>query len=206
MRLFSMVLTGYLVVGCSTDPTVKTITVPEYAGQSAPATLFVFSDERPEEQKKSRTDEGIAGTTVHWGDTRLNPSAPELLKSALWKTMNSRLEGKHVVLNEFSVSVWNPPPEGMGQIQQINRDSYNATGNLAAYLPGSITAGIATAATEKTVRVRIAGVVDGREFSSMAFGTYRMNGLDEQIQLALSKALNGVVSDIQLIVDGKKPE
>ena len=62
-------------------------------------TAFTFLDERPSDNRASRIDEGVAGTSVFYGDDNLSPAAPELMKTWLYKAMSSELAGKTVTLN-----------------------------------------------------------------------------------------------------------
>src|SRR5713226_6028473 len=68
-------------------------------------TSFKFLDERPDDNRASRIAEGVAGTSIFYGDDKLSPPAPELMKTWLFKSMSSELAGKAVTLRLFTVSV-----------------------------------------------------------------------------------------------------
>src|SRR5690242_18192708 len=105
-------------------------------------TSFEFRDERPADNRTSKVDAGVAGTSTFYADDNLSPAAPELLKTWLYKAMDAELAGKTVSLREFTVSVFDPgasvDPKQMDATQRTARMSVPNAGGVQGALGAAL--------------------------------------------------------------------
>jgi hypothetical protein len=197
MRYLNLVIIAILLAGCGTISSIRSETrLPE-------STSFAFKDDRPTEQKNSRTDKSRYGRVNYFGDDRVTPTGPELLKASLESRLHTMLAGKTVSLSEFSVYV-----HGGGAALKLDRlDAYAATtpgGYAGAPFAGLLLRGVEKVRNDKTVRIQIRGKVGVAEFSSDTADTYRGGLTEEDMQATLSKALDEATLQVQRAVQGKE--
>lgn len=196
MRYGYYVLIGILFSGCGTTTTVKLTTpLPE-------ATSFTFRDERPPEQRLSRTDGGSFGANVFFGDDSLTPPVPELLKASLENRLHVELAGRTVSLTDFVVNVFDPAVSV--DIDRVHSAAGSVPGGYAAApLAGLFILGIEKVKSEKIVHIEIKGKMDLTEFSTTVSDRYRGRVTEDNIRTSLTKSLEQVVSEVKHIAAAK---
>ena len=164
-------------------------------------TSFTFLDERPSDNRASHIDGGIAGTSVFYGDDKLSPASPELMKTWLQNGMGAELAGKTVTLRLFTTSVFDPGAT-------VDRDQLDAAKNTArvsvpkgggvqgaagAALAEPIIYGIESARSQKSLYVRIEGDIDQKEFSVIHSERVRGRVTERNLRNTIVRALNKLV-------------
>jgi len=174
-------------------------------------TSFTLIDERPGENRASHIDEGIAGTSVFYGDDNLSPPAPELMKTWLYKSMSSELAGKAVTLRLFTVSVFDPSatvdPDRFDAANKTARATVPNAGGLqgaaGAALAVPIIYGIESAKSEKSLYVRIEGEVDQKPFYVIHSERVRGRVTERNVRNTIIRGLDKLVASLKS--DGKAP-
>lgn len=198
MRYFHLVLFPMLLAGCGTISSI-------YSSARIPdSTSFAFRDERPAEERQSRTDRSRHGRVLYFGDDRVNPPGPELLKASLENRLRTILAGKTVSLSEFNVYVHDAGAP-------LDRERLNA---FAASTPGGYAgapfAGLLMTGVEKgrmdkkTVRIQIKGTVDRIEFASDTADTYSSRLTQDDLQATLTKALDEATLQVQRLIQARE--
>jgi hypothetical protein len=168
-------------------------------------TSFKFSDERPSDNRASHIDQGIAGTSVFYGDDNLSPPAPELMKTWLYKSMSSELAGKGVTLRLFTVSVFDPgatvDPDRFEAANKTARLSVpNASGlqgAAGAALAAPIVYGIESAKIQKSIWVRIEGELDQKPFSVIHSEHVRGRVTERNVRNTIIRGLDKLVASLK---------
>lgn len=181
---------------CGTASSVKlAIQVPD-------KTSFVFRDERPPEQKFSRTDHSSSGTVVIFGDDNIAPPAVEIMRAKLQERLSTPLEGKTVLLTEFQISVFDPAASV--DMNSLHTAAASTPGGYAAApLAGVFILGIEKIKSEKIVLIRIKGALDNTAFFSYVSDNYRGRVTEENIRTSLERVLEDVTTELQKIALGK---
>ena len=174
-------------------------------------TAFTFLDERPSDNRASHIDEGVAGTSVFYGDDKLSPGSPELTKTWLQKAMGAELAGKTVALRLFTISVFDPGAA-------VDRNQLDAAKNTArasvpkgggvqgaagAALAEPIIYGIESAKSQKSLYVRIEGDLDQKPFSVIHSERVRGRVTERNVRNTIVRALDKLVSALR---DEMKPK
>ena len=170
-----------LLSACGTTSSVKmAVQVPD-------KTSFVFRDERPAEQKISRTDTSSSGVTESYGDDKLFPPATEMLRAKLQEKLGTQLGGKTVSISTFNVRVFDPvvsvDTKGLNSAVASVRGGY-----AAAPLAGVLVYGIEKIKNEKSVDINIEGTVDIVPFSSVVSDRYRGRVSEDNLRTSLLHA------------------
>jgi hypothetical protein len=188
---FVLIATAALVAGCGTISSIKS------AARLPEKISFAFRDERPSEQKNSRTDSSGYGRVLYFGDDRVSPTGPELLKASLEMRLHEMLAGKTVSLSAFNVYVH----DAGASLDRKHLNAFAAAtpgGYAGAPFAGLLLGGVEKAKTDKkTVRIQIRGTVDRVEFASDTADTYSSRITEEDMQATLSKALDEVTLQVQ---------
>ena len=168
-------------------------------------TTFKFMDERPSDNRASHIEEGIAGTSVFYGDDNLSPPAPELMKTWLYKAMSSELGGKTVTLRLFTVSVFDPgasvDPKQLDAAKNTARVSVANAGGLQAAAGAALAApiiyGIENARTQKSLYVRIEGELDQKPFSVIHAEHVRGRVTERNVRNTIIRGLDKLVLELK---------
>ena len=206
MRTASGFLSWALVVLVSACGTTSDVRI---AAPIQDVTSFKFLDERPSDNRASHIDEGIAGTSVFYGDDNLSPPAPELMKTWLYKSMSSELAGKAVTLRLFTVSVFDPgatvDPKQYDAATRTARASVPNAGGLqaaaGAALAAPIVYGIESARMEKSLYVRIEGDLDQKPFAVIHSERVRGRVTERNVRNTIIRGLDKLVATLKS--DGK---
>jgi len=196
MRYILSALFAMALSACGTVSSVKlAIQVPE-------KTSFVFRDERPPEQKLSRTDNSSSGAVVIFGDNNIVPPVTEMMRAKLQERLSTQLEGKTVSLSEFQISVIDPAVSV--DMNGLHTAAASTPGGYAAApLAGVFILGIEKIKSEKIVLIRIKGALDNMAFFSYVSDNYRGRVTEENIRTSLERVLEDVTTEIQKIALGK---
>ena len=194
-----------LVSGCGTTSDVRIATPVQ------DVTSFDFRDERPADNRTSRVDAGIAGTSVFYGDNNLSPPAPELMKTWLYKAMSSELGGKTVTLRQFTVSVFDPGASvDANQVDAAKTTARTSVPNagpvqaaVGAALGESLVYGIESVKSQKSLYVRIEGDLDQKPF--YIFHSERVRGrvTERNVRNTIIRGLDKLVATLK---SDAKPE
>jgi hypothetical protein len=194
MRYLNFVLIAILLAGCGTISSIRSgARLPE-------STSFAFRDDRPPAERQSRTDRSRYGKVLYFGDDRVTPSGPELLKASLESRLHAMLAGKTVSLSEFNVYMH----EGGASLDPDRLSAVAAStpgGYAGAPFAGLLIRGVEKTRSDKTVRIQIKGKVGLAEFSSSTADTYRGRITEEDMQATLSKALDEATAQVQRVVE-----
>jgi hypothetical protein len=188
-----------LVSACGTTSDVRIATPTQ------DVTSFDFRDERPSDNRMSRVDAGIAGTSVFYGDDNLSPAAPELMKTWLYKAMSSQLAGKAVTLRLFTVSVFDPGATvDRNQLEAAKSatrasvpNGWGMQGALGAALAEPMIYGIESAKTQKSLYVRIEGELDQQQFSVIHSERVRGRVTERNVRNTIVRALDKLVLELK---------
>jgi hypothetical protein len=194
MRYLSYVLVATLLAGCGTISAIRS------AARLPESTSFAFRDERPPEERQSRTDKSRYGKVVYFGDDRVTPPGPELLKASLESRLHAKLAGKTVSLSEFNVYVH----EGGATLDPDRLNTVAAAtpgGYAGAPFAGLLLRGVEKTRSDKTVRIQIKGKVGPTEFSSSTADTYHGRITEQDMEATLSKALDEATVQVQRVVE-----
>ena len=169
------------------------------------STTFKFMDERPRDNRASHIEEGVAGTSVFYGDDNLSPPAPELMKTWLYKAMSSELGGKTVTLRLFTVSVFDPgasvDPKQLDAAKNTARASVANAGGLQAAAGAALAApiiyGIENARTQKSLYVRIEGELDQKPFSVIHAERVRGRVTERNVRNTIIRGLDKLVLELK---------
>jgi hypothetical protein len=169
------------------------------------STTFKFMDERPRDNRASHIEEGVAGTSVFYGDDNLSPPAPELMKTWLYKAMSSELGGKTVTLRLFTVSVFDPgasvDPKQLDAAKNTARASVPNAGGLQAAAGAALAApiiyGIENARTQKSLYVRIEGELDQKPFSVIHAERVRGRVTERNVRNTIIRGLDKLVLELK---------
>lgn len=196
MRNLLSVLIVMGLSACGTASSVKlSIPVPE-------KTSFVFRDERPPEQRLSRTDNSSSGAVVIFGDDNIAPPAAEIMRAKLQERLSSQLEGKTVSLTEFQISIFEPAASV--DMNGLHTAAASTPGGYAAApLAGVFILSIEKIKSEKIVLIRIKGALDNTAFFSYVSDNYRGRVTEENIRTSLERVLEDVITELQKIALGK---
>jgi hypothetical protein len=192
-----------LVSACGTTSDVRIATPVQ------DVTSFDFRDERPSDNRTSRIDAGIAGTSVFYGDDNLSPAAPDLMKTWLYKAMDPELAGRAVTLRLFTVSVFDPgasvDPKQLDAAKNTARMSVPNAGALqtaaGAAIAEPIIYGIESAKIQKSIWVRIEGDLDQKPFSVIHSERVRGRVTERNVRNTIIRGLDKVVATLKS--DGK---
>ena len=196
MRKLISLLAILFISGCGTTSSVKMAT------QLPDKTAFVFLDERPTDQRLSRTVNGISGENVYFGDDNLSPSAPALLKAWLQNKSAIELTGKQITLLEFTVNIYDPSVSV--DSSRLNTAAASVPGGYAAApFAGLLIGGIERIRSEKIVYIKIQGKVGADEF--FAVGSERFQGrvTEENVQATLIRTLDKAVAEVRQVAGAK---
>lgn len=174
-------------------------------------TSFTFRDQRPGDNRTSRVDAGVAGTSTFYGDDNLSPAAPELMKTWLYKGIDAELVGKTVSLREFTVSVFDPgatlDPKQMDAAKNTARMSVPNAGAVqmaaGAALAEPIVYAIESAKIQKSIWVRIEGDVDQKPFYVIHSEHVRGRVTERNVRNTIIRGLDKLVATLKS--DGKAP-
>lgn len=201
--LLSFVLV-LLLSGCGATSDVK------IAAPVQDVTSFNFRDERPADNRTSRVDAGVAGTSIFYGDDNLSPAAPDLMKTWLYKAMDSELAGKTLSLREFTVSVFDP---GVSSVDPNQLDAAKRTARTSvpqasavqsaagAVLGESLVYGIESAKSQKSLYVRIVGELDQQPFYIFHSEHVRGRVTERNVRNTIIRGLDKLVATLKS--DGK---
>lgn len=155
------------------------------------ATSFLLLDKRALQQKQSHKETDSNGTNSYLGDSSLNPTGPESLKTALQRKFKTELSGMSISLTDFSVAVYEPSvslPNGGIEPDPLTK---------------LIVLGIEKLRSEKTVLVQVTGKIGETSFSGSTSENFKGMVTDGNIRAVVDKTLEDVVSQIQLILAAK---
>ena len=169
------------------------------------ATSFNFRDERPADNRISRVDAGVAGTSTFYGDDNLSPAAPDLMKTWLYKGMDAELGGKTVSLREFTVSVFDPgasvDPKRLEAAKNTARTSVPNAGAVqmaaGAALAEPIVYAIESAKIQKSIWVRIEGQVDQKPFYVIHSEHVRGRVTERNVRNTILRGLDKLVATLK---------
>jgi hypothetical protein len=175
------------------------------------ATPFDFRDERPSDNRTSRVDAGIAGSSIFYGDDNISPAPPELMKTWLYKAMSSDLAGRTVTLRLFTVSVFDPgasvDPKQLDAARNSAWASIPKAGGLQAAagtaLAEPIIYGIESAKSQKSLYVRIEGDLDQKPFSVIHSERVRGRVTERNVRNTIIRGLDKLVATLK---SDAKPE
>jgi hypothetical protein len=198
MRYLNLVLVAILLAGCGTISSIN------FGARLPEKISFAFRDERPPEEKNSRTDRSRYGKVLYFGDDRVTPTGPELLKASLESRLHAMLAGKTVSLSEFSVYVH----DAGASLDRKHLNAFAAStpgGYAGAPFAGLLLGGVEKAKSDKkTVRIQIRGTVDRAEFASDTADTYSTRITEEDMQATLSKALDEATLQVQHVIQASE--
>lgn len=154
--------------------------------------IFDFQDHRPPPERTT-TRWGTGGEVLtRLGDESITPSGPALFRTWLHNKGSAALEGKRVVLQEFLVTVYEPP---------VRAHPAADFAGLVGLLVGH---GIAAATSTKVVSVRISGTVDSQEFVAFGNGSFRGRVSESDINTVIREALDSAVAKVGDILAAQK--
>lgn len=196
MRYIITTLLVVVLSACGTTSSVKlAIQVPD-------KTSFIFRDERPPEQKLSRTDNSYSGAIIIYGDDKLSPSVTEMLCATLQERLSTQLEGKTISLSKFYVRVFEP----MASVDSNNLHAASASvpnGYAVEPLAGLLILGIEKIKSEKIVSIDIEGTLDKAPFTASVSDSYRGRVTEENMRKSLEHSLEQFSTELQQIATGK---
>lgn len=189
MRLFLPLAFSILVSACGTVSSVK-------APVHVPATTsFTFLDQRPAEQRVSRSPDKSEGE-AHFGDDAITPSAADMFKATLERRAGNALRGTTVTLTDLVVTVKDPAvsvDEG-----RLNTAAASVPGGgAAAPLAGLLILGIEKARSQKWVYVRVRGLVGQKEFSAYQNDRYGGRVTEANIMSTLTAVMEMAARDAE---------
>jgi hypothetical protein len=161
---------------------------------------FLFADERSEKQKSSYQQTDSSGRNVYFGDDKLNPTGPQLLKGVLQQNLNLELTGKKIVLTDFLVIVSDP---------NITIDKERLKTTSASVLNGEAVTPLTEALIyniergKKNVYVRITGKVGDNDYSNQNSKNFWAGASEYDIKSLINKTLDDSVKEIKNIVTKK---
>jgi hypothetical protein len=196
MRYLNYVLIVVLLSGCGSVSSIR------FGSRVPESTSFAFRDERPPEERASRTQRSNYGKVLYFGDDRVSPPGPDLLKASLESRLHAMLAGKTVSVSEFHVYVHEAgaslDPDRLNAVAAATPGGY-----AGAPFAGLLDRGFEKVKSDKTVRIQIKGKVDQTEFSTNTADTYRRAVTEEDLHATLSKALDEATSQVQRLVEAK---
>jgi hypothetical protein len=187
-----------LLAGCGTVSSI-------YSSARIPdSTSFAFRDDRPAEERQSRVERSRYGKVLYFGDDRVTPNGPDLLKASLENRLRTALAGKTVSLSEFNVYVHDARAPFDGK--QLNAFAASTPGGYAgAPFAGLLMTGVEKGGIDKkTVRVHIKGTIDQTKFASDTADTYSSRLTHDDMQATLSKALDEATLQVQRLIQAKE--
>ena len=161
---------------------------------------FVFADERSEKQKTSYQQTDSSGRNVYFGDDKLTPIGPQLLKGALQQNLSIELAGKKIVLTDFLVIISDPTIS----IDQARLETASASvlnGYAAAPLTEALIYSIEKG--KKNVYVRVTGKVGENAYSNQNSKNFWAGASESDIKSLINKTLDDSVKEIKSIVTKK---
>jgi hypothetical protein len=196
MRYLHYVLIVVLLSGCGSVSSIR------FGSRVPESTSFAFRDERPPQERASRTQRSNHGKVLYFGDDRVSPPGPDLLKASLESRLHAMLAGKTVSVSEFHVYVHEAgaslDPDRLNAVAAATPGGY-----AGAPFAGLLDRGFEKVKSDKTVRIQIKGKVDQTEFSTNTADTYRRAVTEEDLHATLSKALDEATSQVQRLVEAK---
>lgn len=194
MRLIWIAVTILTLQGCGTVATTKL----EVATLTNPT--FDLIDERPAEARQSSKTNKPEGEITTLGDDGISPSAPALLQAWLEKRFSSRIAGKQLWLQEFSVEVTDPTVGIDNQGFNTAAASTPGMDPLSAMLAYWMITGIERAKSEKYVGVRISGKLGDHAFSSRGDGNFKGRVTESNINSVITQALELATTQIDIFL------
>lgn len=158
---------------------------------------FQLFDARPDEERKSRTEESTGGVTSFYGDEKLSPSAPDLLKSYLTANLADKLSGKVVKLKAFNVSAFDPKVTIDSTRFSNAVNSVPNANPLGVMLAAPVIFGIESIKSQKYVSVNIHGSVDEKEYSSQCSNSFRGRVTEDNVRSVVLTCLEQFSGDIE---------
>jgi hypothetical protein len=180
-----------MLVGCGTVSSLS-VDVP-----SPVTTTFVFSDERPPDEKVSRIEQGAWGRRQFFGDDNVSPTPPDLVKSALMAHLGEPLAGKRVVLTKFVLYAVAPSVSLDAQRLDTATRSVPQPNALGVALAGPAILAIETARSQKAVDVEIRGLVDGVEFIAFSGDVFQGRVTERNVREVAMRALERMVHEVK---------
>ena len=187
MRLLLLLIVVVFLAACGTVSSVKSqVEIPL-------STSFIFVDQRPAEQKISRTLSELQEELL-LGDDAISPSSAAILKAAFEKRAGGSLRGMTVTLLEIVVSV---------RESAVSIDS-RRLGIAAASVPGGVVAaplagvmilGIEKSRQPKSVYVKVRGLVGDKEFLAYQNDRYTGRVTEGNILATLSTVIEMAARD-----------
>jgi len=192
MRLMYTTAVLLALTGCGTVTSTKL----DLAVHQAPD--FEILDERPAETRVTHKSQNPEGEVTSLGDDGVNPSGPLLLQSWLSKSFSSRLSGKKLTLQEFSVEITDPT------VTVDNQGFSNAVAStpgadpLSAMLAYWLIVGVERVKSEKYVGVRISGKLGDNAFTSRGDGNFKGRVSESDINSVITQALELAATQIDI--------
>lgn len=188
----------FLVLSLSSCITATSVNLP--TNNISTETSFLFDDERSEKQKKSYEQTDSNGRNLYFGDDKLTPTGPQLLRQVLQQSLSMELTGKKIVLTDFLVIVCDPTvvlDKERLQASSALVPNGTATAPLAEALIYSIESG------KKNVYIRITGRVGESSYSNQNSRNFWAGASESDIKSLINKTLDDSVNDIRDIVTKK---
>ena len=195
MRFCFWMTLVFTLSGCATTTSVNFPT-----NNISSEASFLFTDERSEKQKGSYQQIDSSGRNVYFGDDKLNPTGPQLLKGVLQKNLSIELAGKKIVLTDFLVIVSDPTitiDKERIKVTSASVPNGEAVTPLTEALIYSIESG------KKNVYVRITGKVGENDYSNQNFRNFWAGASESDIKSLINKTLDDSVKEIRGIVTKK---
>lgn len=195
MRLCFWITLVFTLSGCATTTSVN---LP--SNNISSEVSFLFADERSEKQKSSYQQTDSSGRNVYFGDDKINPTGPQLLKGVLHKNLSIELTGKKIVLTDFLVIVSDPTISiDKARVEAASASVPNgfSVTPLTEALIHSIESG------KKNVYIRITGKVGENDYSNQNSRNFWAGASEADIKSLINKTLDDSVKEIRDIVTKK---
>jgi hypothetical protein len=186
---FAMALSG-----CGTVASTKL----DIASHQPPT--FELVDERPAEVRVTRKSSGPEGEVTSLGDDGINPAGPKLLQSWLSHHFSSRIAGRQLILQEFSVEITDPTVSVDNQGFSTAVASTPGADPLSAMLAYWLIVGVERIKSEKYVGVRISGKLGDNSFTSRGDGNFKGRVSETDINSVITQALELATTQIDIFL------
>jgi hypothetical protein len=189
MAAFAMALSG-----CGTVASTKL----DIASHQPPT--FELVDERPAEVRVTRKSSGLEGDVTSLGDDGINPAGPKLLQSWLSQHFSSRIAGRQLILQEFSVEITDPTVSVDNQEFGTAVAATPGADPLSAMLAYWLIVGVERIKSEKYVGVRISGKLGDNSFTSRGDGNFKGRVSETDINSVITQALELAATQIDIFL------
>jgi hypothetical protein len=193
MRLF-LLLSMSLLCGCGSTSSVR---VERSDAAIVKAVSFTFYDNRPEDQKSETTNKAPPNGTKYYYDKMLDPTPPELIRSALQAKLDKALSSRIVILKTFRVLLYDGSLYGRSDFSVKPSEIPLAILVSPLIAIAALESGVDGAKAKKWVSTQIEISIDNRPFSINLSNQYGGHVSGANISATINEALDGLIAKIE---------